>query len=52
MRPDKLKAEAAECRRQAATDYLGKPEEAFLLQLATMFEDLAEGRAPGGSARG
>jgi len=50
MRPDKLRAQAAECRRQAATDYLGKPEEAFLLQLAAIFEELAQGRAPGGTA--
>ena len=51
MRTEKLKAEAEECRRQAATDYHGKPEASFLLQLATMFEELAQGRAPRGPAR-
>jgi hypothetical protein len=41
MRTDSYKAEAEECRRQAATAFAGKPEGAFLLRLAGMFEELA-----------
>jgi hypothetical protein len=44
MRPETFKTEAEECRRQAATAFTGKPEGAFLLQLAGAFEALA--RAP------
>lgn len=41
MRTDIFKSEAEECRRQAATAYHGRPEGAFLLRLATMFDELA-----------
>jgi hypothetical protein len=41
MRTDSYKSEAEECRRQAATAFAGKPEGAFLLRLAGMFEELA-----------
>ena len=42
MRADTYKAEAQECRRQAATAFSGKPESEFLLRLAGMFEELAQ----------
>jgi hypothetical protein len=41
MRTDTYRIEAEECRRQAATAFAGKPEGAFLLRLAGMFEELA-----------
>jgi hypothetical protein len=41
MRTDTYKFEAEECRRQAATAYQDRPEGAFLLRLATMFDELA-----------
>jgi len=41
MRTDTYKFEAEECRRQAAAAYQGRPEGAFLLRLAGMFEELA-----------
>jgi len=45
MRSETLKSEAEKCRRQAATSFVGKPEEPFLLQLAGVFEELAQGQA-------
>jgi len=42
MRTETLKSEAEKCRRQAATSFVGKPEEPFLLQLAGVFEELAQ----------
>ena len=53
MRTAAFKFEAEECRRQAAM-FCGKPESAFLLRLAGMFDELARERdlaryaAPGG----
>jgi hypothetical protein len=41
MRTDTYKSEAEECRRQAAAAYQGRPEGAFLLRLAGMFDELA-----------
>lgn len=41
MRNNIYKFEAEECRRQAATAFHGKPEGAFLLRLAGMFDELA-----------
>jgi hypothetical protein len=41
MRPECLKSEAEECRRQAATAFQGRPEASFLLRLAEMFDELA-----------
>jgi hypothetical protein len=41
MRADTFKSEAEHCRRQAATAFAGKPEGAFLLRLAGMFDELA-----------
>ena len=41
MRTDTFKNEAKKCRRQAATAFVGKPEEPFLLRLADLFEELA-----------
>jgi len=46
MRTDTYKSEAEECRRQAATAFAGKPEGAFLLRLAGMFDQLAAEPAP------
>lgn len=37
---DKFLSEAAKCRNQAQ-EYLGLPEETFLLRVADVFEDLA-----------
>jgi hypothetical protein len=45
MRTHLFEHEAAECRRQAATAFSGKPEAPFLLSLAGAFETLA--RQPG-----
>jgi hypothetical protein len=45
MRPETFKAEAKECRRQAATAFSGRPEADLLLRLAGMFDELA-GRPP------
>lgn len=45
MRTETLKSEAEKCRRQAATSFVGKPEEPFLLQLAGMFDELAQDQA-------
>ena len=41
MRTDTFKAEARECRRQAATAFSGRPEADLLLRLAGMFDELA-----------
>jgi len=41
VRTDTYKFEAEECRRQAAAAYQGRPEGAFLLRLAGMFDELA-----------
>jgi hypothetical protein len=41
MRPETFKFEAEECRRQAMTEFDGRPEKTFLLRLAGMFEELA-----------
>jgi hypothetical protein len=49
MRTETFKDEAEECRRQAATAFVGKPEEPFLLRLADMFEELASKPARPGS---
>ena len=46
MRIETYKIEAEECRRQAATAFDGTPEGAFLLQLATMFDELAREPVP------
>jgi hypothetical protein len=40
MRTETLKREADKCRRKAQS-YSGKPEAAFLLRLASSFEELA-----------
>jgi hypothetical protein len=40
MRAETLKEEAAECRRRA-NEFVGRPEEPFLLQLASALEELA-----------
>lgn len=40
MSTSRLNIEAAECRRQAA-EFAGKPEAAFLLRVASSFEELA-----------
>ena len=41
MRPETFKSEAEECRRQAATAFIGRPEASLLLSLAQMFDELA-----------
>jgi hypothetical protein len=41
MRIDTFKCEAEECRRQAATAFHDRPEGAFLLRLAGMFDELS-----------
>jgi hypothetical protein len=41
MRTHTLKCEAEECRRQAATAFNDRPEGAFLLRLASTFDELA-----------
>ena len=47
MRTDTFKPEAEECRRKAATAFDDRPEKAFLLRLAGMFDELAsEAAAP------
>ena len=51
MRPETFKTEAEECRRQAATAFTGKPEGAFLVQLAAAFEELARPSAGTPTAR-
>jgi hypothetical protein len=40
MRAETLKEEAAQCR-QRANEFVGRPEETFLLQLASALEELA-----------
>ena len=45
MRVETLQSEAAECRRLAAANYEGKPEAAFLLRVASVFEELAHQRS-------
>ena len=40
MRSEMFETEAAECRRRAATEFAGKPEEPLLLRLARVFEEL------------
>ena len=40
MRPETLANEAQECR-EFAREFVGKPEQSFLLQLAGAFEELA-----------
>lgn len=50
MRIQTYQHEAEECRRQAATAFHGKPEGPFLLQLASMFDELA--RNPRRARRG
>ena len=42
MRAEPFKSEAEECRRQAVTAFLGKPESDFLLRVARMFDELAQ----------
>jgi hypothetical protein len=51
MRTETYKSEAEECRRQAATAFSGKPESAFLLRLAGMFDELAQEAAPASQSR-
>jgi len=41
MCPETFQFEANQCRRQAATVFNGRPEQAFLLRLAEMFDELA-----------
>jgi hypothetical protein len=50
MRPDTYRCEAAECRRQA-TEFHGRPEGAFLLRVAGMFDELSRERARAPSDR-
>ena len=40
---ESMKDEAAQCRRRAA-EFAGKPEAAFLMRVATSFDDLAQCR--------
>jgi hypothetical protein len=44
--PETLTTEAAECRRWAR-EFAGRPEQPFLLQLASAFEELAHNARPG-----
>jgi hypothetical protein len=47
MRSEMFETEAAECRRRAATEFAGRPEEPLLLRLARVFEELdSEDGAP------
>jgi len=41
MRPETFQFKAKQCRRQAATVFNGRPEQAFLLRLADMLDELA-----------
>jgi hypothetical protein len=40
MRTEIFKSQAEECRRQATTTFEGRPEKAFLLRLAGVFDEL------------
>jgi hypothetical protein len=45
MGTSSLNDEAAQCRRQAA-EFVGRPEAAFLLSVASSFDDLAGSATP------